>query len=68
MAAARRSAQRQQALDISNCVGAAFADKRVEWDQWLATGKWIVWGRYPLPITPAVQAEMERLTAHQKGV
>lgn len=67
MATARRRAQRQQALDISNCVGAAFEGKRVEWEDWLNSGAWVVWGRYPLPITPAVQAEIERLRAHQKG-
>ena len=67
MAAARRTAQRQQALDISNCVSAAFDGKRVEWDDWLKTGAWTVWGRYPLPMNAAISAEIERLTAHEKG-
>lgn len=66
MAVARQRAQRRNALDISNCVGAAFGEKKVSWDEWLKTGKFVVWGRYPLPITPAVEAEVERLKAEER--
>lgn len=68
MAVARRRAGRQQAINISNCVGASFQGKKVEWDAWIRSGEWIVWGRYPLPMNAAVKAEMDRLTQHESAL
>lgn len=66
MAHGRRRQSRQLAVDIAACVGASFSENRVEWDQFIETGELIIWDRHPLPMTPQIQAEIERLKRHEE--
>jgi len=66
MATARRRQQRRQAVDIASCVGASFGGKRVEWNEFIRRGELIIWDRHPLPMTPAIKSEMERLKKHEE--
>lgn len=66
MGTSRRRAMRQHALDVSQCVAASFGERRVEWEEFVSTGRLVVWDRHPLPLTPAVAAEKERLLAHRR--
>lgn len=68
MATARRRAARRHAIDITNCVGASFSEKKIEWQTFVETGEWIEWKRYPVPMTPGVRAEIERLTQHEQDL
>lgn len=66
MAMARRSQQRQLAVNIANCVAATFGGKKIEWTKFVNTGEVIVWDKYPLPPHPQLQSEIERLTKHEE--
>lgn len=63
MAAGRREAMRRQALAI---VGCAFAEnpKKADWDAFIKTGHLAQRKRYPIPMTPLIAREMERIKQH----